>query len=65
MLLQSAFSPSAEQYFLLWFSLFPRYARKKRKQMMIKYLAAVRPELVEGQAEFAIQRGHCVSLVVL
>src|SRR5580765_49030 len=25
---------------LLWFSLFPRYARKKRKQMIVKYLAA-------------------------
>jgi hypothetical protein len=26
--------------YLLWFALFPRYARKKRKQMIVKFLAA-------------------------
>jgi hypothetical protein len=26
--------------YLLWFALFPRVARKKRKQMIVKYLAA-------------------------
>jgi hypothetical protein len=25
---------------LLWFALFPRYARKKRNQMTVKFLAA-------------------------
>ena len=41
-----------------WWVVFPRGARKNDPQKIEKYHAAVRPELVEGQAGLSLQRAR-------